>query len=176
MYSCNRINSFYFIFQITKLKYIRVFNNSVGHFWLTNLVKESSRRNPLVTPGARSHLHSAGSPHHASFTAWSSYPPLHGNSSSLGTNVIMPSQSYKHSSGHHFHYSQVNWWGSFTCQRSLMAKVTTCCHIGSQWGRVPMQVRAMKEAWEGQAPAEWRCDLVGGPRYPWHVWLCVIMD
>ena len=45
---------------------------------------------------------------------------MHGNSSPLGTRVTIPGQNYKYSSWHHFHYSQVNWWSSFTCQRSLM--------------------------------------------------------
>ena len=44
------------------------------------------------------------------------------NSSPLGTNVILPDQNYKRSSWNHFHYPQVTRWGSFTCQRNLMAK------------------------------------------------------
>ena len=35
------------------------------------------------------------------------------------SHMQIPSQNYKYSSWHHFHYSQVNWWSSFTCQRSL---------------------------------------------------------
>ena len=35
-------------------------------------------------------------------------PHLHGNSSSLGTNVIIPGQKYKYR--HHSHYSQVDCW------------------------------------------------------------------
>ena len=46
---------------------------------------------PIIGPQARSHLCSAGSyPSHASFTARSSCPHMRGNSSSLGTNVILP--------------------------------------------------------------------------------------
>ena len=102
------------------------------------------------TPRARSHFHSAGSrPFHASFIAWSSCPHLRENYSSLGTNVIIPSQNHKYSSWHIFHYSQVNWCSSFTCQRSLMAWVTGYCHIGSQRGGVPTQVRAGRPGTEG---------------------------
>ena len=63
------------------------------------------------------------------------------NSSPLGTNVIIPDQNYKRSSWHHFHYPQVTWWSSFTCQRNLMANMTGCCHIASQHGRIPTHVR-----------------------------------
>ena len=39
-----------------------------------------------------------------------------------------------------------------------MAEVTKYCHIGSQQGRVPTQVRqedqAVEEAWEGRGPTE----------------------
>ena len=30
-------------------------------------------------------------------------------------NMTIPGQNYKHSRSHHFHYSQFNWWSSFTC-------------------------------------------------------------
>ena len=73
-------------------------------------------------PRPRSHLHSVGPrPSHASFIARFPCPLLHGNSSSLGTNVTILSQNYKYSSWHYFHWSQVNWWSSFTYQRSLEA-------------------------------------------------------
>ena len=52
-----------------------------------------------------------------------------------------PLKNHKYSSRHHFHYSQVHWRSSFTCQRSLMAYMTRYCHIGTQRGEVPMQVR-----------------------------------
>ena len=82
----------------------------LGHLNLSILGKGSHKR-----PWARSHLHSAGPrPSHVSFIAWSSCPNLHGNSSSLGTNVTIPNRNYKFSSGHHFHYFQVNRWRSFT--------------------------------------------------------------
>ena len=32
-----------------------------------------------------------------------------------------------------------------------MATMTRYRHIGSQWGRVPTHVRAVKEAWRGEA-------------------------
>ena len=73
-------------------------------------------------------------------------PHPHGNSSSSGTNVIIPGQNYKYSSWHHFHYSQVNWWNSFTSQRSWM---TQNDQILSQRGRVPMQVRTRRPGCEG---------------------------
>jgi hypothetical protein len=50
------------------------------------------------------------------------YPHMRGNSSSFGTDLAIKCISNnKYSSWHHFHDSQVNWWSSFTCQRSLMA-------------------------------------------------------
>ena len=67
-------------------------------------------------PWVGSHFHSFGPrPSHTSFIAQSSCPHLHGNSFSLGTNVIIPGQNHKYSSWHHFHYPQVDWWSSFTC-------------------------------------------------------------
>ena len=51
-------------------------------------------------------------------TARSSCPHLRLSFFSL---VTILGQSYKYSSWHHCHYSQVSWWSSFTCQRSLMA-------------------------------------------------------
>ena len=81
-------------------------------------------------------------PSHASFTARSSCSHLRGSYISLGTNVTIPGQNDKYSNWHHFHYSQVNWWSSFTCQRNLMAQVIGYCHINSQQGRVLMQVQA----------------------------------
>ena len=83
------------------------------------------------------------------------------NSSSLETNVIIPSQNYKYSSWHHFPYSQVNWWSSFTCQRSLMAQVIKYSHIGSQQGRIRMQVQAGRLRSEGG---------MGGVRPSWMMW------
>ena len=106
--------------------------------------------NHVWPPRARPHLHSARSrPSHASFIVQSSCPHLRGNFSPLGTNVIIPDQNYKYSNWHHFHYSQVNWWSSFTCQRRLMAQLTKYCHIGSQHGRVSMQVRIGRLGSEG---------------------------
>ena len=78
-----------------------------------------------------------------------SYPYVRGSSSSLGTNVTIHGQDYKYSSWHHFHCTQVNWWSSFTCQKRLMASVNGYCHIDSQRGRVPMQVRAGRPGSEG---------------------------
>ena len=74
-------------------------------------------------PWARSHLHLASTaPPTASFNAWSSCPHLPGNFSLLGTNETIPSQNYKYSSWHHFHYSQVSlsllmlhWFACFSC-------------------------------------------------------------
>ena len=47
-----------------------------------------------------------------------------------------------------------------------MAYVTRYCHIGSQRGKVPTQVRAGRPGSEwgmgGRGLAEWRCDLVRG--------------
>ena len=64
-----------------------------------------------IQPQAKSHLCSAG--------PRPSYPHLCGNSSSLGTNVIIHGQNYKYSSWHHLYYSQVHRWSSFTCQNEL---------------------------------------------------------
>ena len=73
-------------------------------------------------PRARSHLHLAGPhPSHALFIARSSCMHLRWGSSLLGINVRIPGQNYKHSSWHRFHYSWVDWWSSFACQRSFMA-------------------------------------------------------
>jgi hypothetical protein len=69
------------------------------------------------------------------FTVRSSCPHLRGNLSSLGTNVRILGRIYNYSSEHHFHYSQFNWWSSFTCQRSLMACVTG---IALHWVPIPM--------------------------------------
>ena len=41
--------------------------------------------------------------------------------------------------------------------------LTGYCHICSQRGRIPMQVWAMKEAWEGRGPIEWTCNLAPRP-------------
>ena len=82
----------------------------LGHLNLSILAKGSHK-----WPWVRSHLHLAGPcPSHASFIARSSCPQLHGNSSLLGTNVTIPNQNCKYSSGHHFHYFQLNRWRSFT--------------------------------------------------------------
>ena len=86
---------------------------------------------------------------YVSFTARSFYPHLHGNSTSLGTNVTVLGQNYKYSGWHRFHYFQINEWSSFTCQRSLVAYVTGYCHIGSQRGRVPTLVRTGRPGSEG---------------------------
>ena len=79
-----------------------------------------------------------------------------------GTSVTIPHQNYKYSSRHHFHYSQVNWWSSLTCQRSLMAQVTGYYHVGSQEGRDPTQVRVGWPDSKGD---------VGGARPSWtQIW------
>ena len=91
---------------------------------------------------------------------------LHGNSSLLGTNVTIPDQNYKYSSWHHFHYSQVNPWSSFTCQRSLMAYLTNIVTLVPNEEEFPTSACWKTGQWrmrgEGQGPAEWRCDLAQG--------------
>ena len=83
------------------------------------------------TPQARSHLRSVGPrPSHASFTPRSSCMHLHGNSSSLATNVTIPCQNYTYSSWHHFHYSQVNWW-SFLHMPKELNRLSD--HVLSYW-------------------------------------------
>ena len=109
-----------------------------------------------IEPQARSHPHSAGP--HPSFTARSSCLHLRGNSSSLGTNVTILGQNHKHSSWHHFHYSQVNWWSSLTCQRNLMALVTNGYHIGSNGERFPCKCGYRDQAVKG---------VVGGAGTNW---------
>jgi hypothetical protein len=54
----------------------------------------------------------------------------------------------------------------------IFVTLTRYCHIGSQRERVPNKEEfphmcghedwAEKEAWEGQGPTEWRCDLARG--------------
>ena len=110
-------------------------------------------------PRARSHLHSAGPcPSHASFTTRSFCPHLHGNSSPLGTSVTIPGQNYKYSSWHHFHYSQVYWWSSFTMTKELNGLSDRSCYIGCQWGRVPTLV------WIGRHGSEGGVGGVGSSR------------
>ena len=96
------------IFVGSKIKYL-------------HMIWAFSEFSSIIWPWATSHLHSDGPrPSHASFTARSSCPHLRGSSSFVGTNVTIPGQNYKYSSRHPFHYSQANWWSSFTFQRSLM--------------------------------------------------------
>ena len=121
----------------------------------------------MARPRVKSHMGSAGSrPSYASFTVQSFCPQLEGNSSSFGINVTMPSQNYKFSSWHHFHYSQLidgvtymskelnglsDWvlWHWFP-----MGKSSHAC-----LGRKTVQWR-----WRGEerAPAERRRDLAQG--------------
>ena len=92
--------------------------------WFWDLTKQCMFQDwvPHARPGLDHILIRLGlAPSHASFTARSSCPHLRGNPSSLGTNVTIPGQNYKYSSWHHFHYSRVNRWSSFTCQRRFMA-------------------------------------------------------
>ena len=126
------------IFSVALARYVHLFVWHVSKLGTSMIFMKTS---PIL-PHARSHLYLARPcPSHASFTALSSCPHLHGNSSLLGTNVRIPSQNYK--------YSQINCWSSFTCQRSLMAWVTGYCHIGSQWEAVPTQVQARRPCSEG---------------------------
>ena len=117
---------------------------------------------------ARSHLHSVGPhPSHASFTAWLPYPHLHGNSSSLGTNVTIPGPNYKYSSWHHFHYSQVKLMEFLHMPKELddlsdQVIVTLVPNKSSHATMNKNEDRAMKEAWEGWGSTEWRCDLARG--------------
>ena len=93
-------------------------NGTISRSWLT-LIWEREHLSfiqhiKFPPPWVRSHLHLVGSrPSHASFVARSSCPNMHGNSSSLGTNVRISGQSYIYSSWHHFHYSQIKWCSSF---------------------------------------------------------------
>ena len=87
--------------QVRKL----IFNDMASLFMY---VKTSIKEFGWLWPRAKSHMCSAGPrPSHASFTARSSCPLLHGNSSSLGTNVIVLGQIYKYSSWHHFIISKL---------------------------------------------------------------------
>jgi hypothetical protein len=92
----------------------------------------------MSTPWARSHLHSVGfRPSHASFTARSSRPHLHENSSLLGTNVTIP--------GHLSHWAPLACEGTTSINLGIMkvmsawifVTLTKYCHIGSQRERVP---------------------------------------
>ena len=69
-----------------------------------------------------------------------------------------PNQNSKYSSWHHFDYSQLNWWSSFTCQRSSMAWVTGYCHVGSQRESILTQERTGwpdNERGVGEAEPNW---------------------
>ena len=70
----------------------------------------------------------------------------------------------KHASWCRFHYSHMNWWSSFTCQRSFFwlkrpGIVTLVPNREELLRRCGQEDRAMKEAWEGQGPTEHKCDL-----------------
>ena len=122
----------------------------------------------VIWPRARSHLHSAGPcPSHASFTARSSYPHLRGNSSSLEKqcdNTRSKLQIFKLTSLFSFprlidgvpSHAKWTWWlkwpGIVTLVPNQEEFVRRCMLKG--W--------AMKEAWEGRGPSEWRCDLARG--------------
>ena len=102
-------------------------------------------------PWARSHLHSVGPcPSHASFTARSSCPYMHGNSSLLGTNVTIHD--------HLSHSAPLACEGIPSIDFGIfnendvnfnICNLTRCCHIGFQRGRVPTQVRARGPSNEG---------------------------
>ena len=104
-------------------------------------------------------------PSHTSFIARSFGPHMCGNSPSLGTNVTISCQNYKYSSWHHFHYSQVNRWSSFTRQQSLLAQATWpgIVTLVPNEEEFPLKCgqnnQTMKEVWVGLDQAEWRCDV-----------------
>ena len=93
------------------------------------------------------HIFHSARPHvsHASFTTRSSCPHLR---LPYWEPMWQQSQHQVKITNIHvniiFHRSQVYRLSSFTSQRSLVAYVTGCCHIGSQQGRVPIHVWADK--------------------------------
>ena len=158
---CSRCFSFYLFFLFVKffivasqpLLYQYTFPNLLdlasGGLALAMVDLRCIRRHYNMAR-TRSHLHLVGPcPSNASFSVQSSCPHLSEDSSSLGTNVTIPYQNFKYSRWHRFHYSQVNWWSSFTCQRNSMAYVTGYCHIDTHRIRVPKQVRAGRPDNEG---------------------------
>ena len=136
------------------------------------------------SPWARSHLHSAGPrPSHASFIALSPPCSLCGNSTSLGTNVIIKLyQTYKYSSWHHFHLidgvpshakgiEPLTWldaqckWRQLEYLRFWYHFIITLVPNEAEFShmREHEEDQAVKEVWEGRGPAEGRCDLARGP-------------
>ena len=100
---------------------------------------QSSPLSIYLTPRARLHLHFVG-------PVLPTPPSLHGCPvrTCMGTlSCWEPMWQYPIKiTNIQVDIAQVDWWSSFTCQRSLMAYVTGYFHIGSQRGRVPTQVRA----------------------------------
>ena len=107
-------------------------------------------------PWARSHLHSVGPcPSHASFTARSSCPYMHGNSSLLGTNVTIHD--------HLSHSAPLACEGIPSIDFGIMKMMSTLIFV--IWPGVVTLVsneeefphkcgqedQTMKEAWEGRA-------------------------
>ena len=114
-----------------------------------------------LRPWVRSHFHSLGlHPSHTSFVARSSSPHLRGNQCD---NTRPKLQIFNLTS---LYYSQVNWWSSFTCQRSLWLKwpchVTLIPNMEEFLCRCGLEDQAVKEAWEGRGPAKWICDIAWG--------------
>ena len=94
-------------------------------------------------PRARSHLHLARPhPSHASFIARSSCPHLHGNSSSLGTNVTIPGHLSQEAPLACERTPSINLGIMKMMSTSIFVILTSYCHIGFQQGGVPMQVQA----------------------------------
>ena len=100
-------------------------------------------------PRARSHLHSVGPrPSHAS-TVCSSCPHLFENFSPMGSNVATPS--------HLSHEAPLACEGTPSIDLGIMkvvsawvfANLSGYCHIGSQHGKIPTQMRAWRLGSEG---------------------------
>ena len=126
---------------------------------------------PHVCPGLDYVFIFAGPcPSHTSFTARSSCPHLRGKFFSLGANVTIPGQNYKYSSWHHFviipklidgvpsHAKGASWlkWSGI---------VTWVPNEKEFPYRCGQDDHAVKEAWKGRGPINWRCDLARGCDY-----------
>ena len=128
----------------------------------------------LMGPGL-DHLHSVGPrPSHISFIVQSLCPHLYGNSSRLGTNVTIP--------------NHLSYWAPLACEGTpplnlgIMKVMSTWIFVfwpgivtlvpnGREFPcKCGQEDHAVKEAWEGQGMAGWRCELAWA--LGWYICLC----
>ena len=131
--------------------------------WKSNGIVRSN-----VMSRARSYIHSAGP--HIFFTVRSPCLYLRGNSSLLGTNVIMLTHSLKSLRPFGVCRNSIDWLGkNVSVSTWIFGILTRYCHIGSHRGKVPTQVRAGRLGSEGGVGREGpsRMKMWSSPRPMW---------